>query len=247
MGLNSPGFTTHNIPHDSISASQLVQCDALLDPATHVALFWGWADAAKTKPIVVEEYSTGHFCELRTWSSLRGYQPIRRQGWPATGPSGGSQPVAAPVAPHPVPVAVPVASSGTSSGSSCTVTASSGLNIRSCASTTCAIIVAISNGATVRATGEKNGIWYKISSPRDGWVSSEYLHCAVSGFRVQAEVGDDEHVEGDNDASERSAHSPGSKTLIIGLSVGIGILVVVLVAIIVVVVYLRRRRASETV
>jgi len=208
--LSTPGFTTRDIPHQTISSGQLIRCDALLNAAHHIALFWGWADAQKTRPIVVEEYSTGHFCEQRTWSSLRGFVPVRRNGWnadPASGDTGetgastggntgastgGSTPRATPRASPRAPSRSPptpeeggAGGSPGAGGSGCTVTASA-LNVRSCASTSCRVIRVLPSGTSVTPTGTKSGAWDQISSPVSGWVSSSYLSCGGAGLRQEA-------------------------------------------------------------
>jgi len=190
--LAPPGDTTRTIPHQSISQSALIRCDALLDPAHHVALFWGWADASQTRPIVVEEYTTGKFTEQRTWSSLRGFQPIRRNGWDGSGGSGGGG--------SPIPPPTPKAPSG-GGGSGCKVTASA-LNVRSCASTSCSVLTSVQNGGAVTPTGETSGVWIKISSPTAGWVSGQYVSCSGGSRQEQTS----------------SSHSP-NVGLIVGVSI----------------------------
>ena len=68
----------------SISANDLQPGDALLLNTSstngHVALFVGWDGKVGGKPIVMEEYSSGHNAEKRTWSSLRGFHPLRFTG-----------------------------------------------------------------------------------------------------------------------------------------------------------------------
>jgi len=190
--VRSPGAACCFLPTSSVAPS--FTNDAFV--SHHVALFWGWADASQTRPIVVEEYSTGHFCEQRTWSSLRGFKPVRRNGWnadPASGSGGSALPPPPPrgSSPRPRPVTPPPVESGSGSGSgtgsssgACTVTASA-LNIRSCASTGCRILQVVPSGSSVVPTGEKSGSWDKISSPVSGWVSSVYLSCGGGGFRKE--------------------------------------------------------------
>jgi len=180
--LAPPGDTTRTIPHQNIGKDSLVRCDALLDPAHHVALFWGWADAAKTRPIVIEEYTTGRVTEERTWTSLRGFQPIRRNGWDGSGAGGGGG-----GSPPPPPPPRAPSTSGGGGGGGCTVTASA-LNVRSCASTSCSVLRSIPNGQTVDVTSQ-SGSWSKISSPLSGWVSTQYLSCS-SGFRQEETTSD---------------------------------------------------------
>ncbi|HEY0497615.1 MAG TPA: VCBS repeat-containing protein, partial [Kutzneria sp.] len=55
-----------------IARSDLQVGDALWrndSDTQHIALFVGWADAAHTQPIVMEEYDYGHFAEQRVWSA----------------------------------------------------------------------------------------------------------------------------------------------------------------------------------
>ncbi|MFE2306027.1 hypothetical protein, partial [Streptomyces sp. NPDC059411] len=69
-----------NVTFD-IPAGDLQPGDALLRDSggtDHVALFVRWADAARTKPVVREEYDFGHVAEERVWSDgLRGFSPRR--------------------------------------------------------------------------------------------------------------------------------------------------------------------------
>lgn len=65
-----------------ISWTQLLPGDALWHRSAHmghIALFVGWADKAHTKPVVDEEYQTGHPCTRRVWSHkyASGFTPIR--------------------------------------------------------------------------------------------------------------------------------------------------------------------------
>jgi len=244
--LAPPGATTRTLPHQSISAGELIRCDALLDASHHVALFWGWADASQTRPIVVEEYSTGHFCEQRTWSSLRGFKPVRRNGWnadPASGSGGGGggggalppPPPPRSSRPRPVPTASAESGSGSGSGSGCTVTASTGLNVRSCASTSCRVLRILSSGASVVATGTTSGTWVQISSPVSGWVSSSYVSCGGGGggFRVE----------------ETSTTTTSPNELNVGLIVGLVVvgLFIVIVAAALAIYFVSRHPRSESV
>lgn len=77
-----------------IDASELQAGDALLKDSggtDHVALFKGWAGTGR--PIVWEEYSTGHVAEERTWESLRGFTPVRYNGADGAAPSASGLPV----------------------------------------------------------------------------------------------------------------------------------------------------------
>jgi len=103
--FSAPGYVVDNIPVHNIAASELVQCDALrhlgAGTAGHIALFWGWSG---NNPIVMEEcghtadccggehtcpgscgdcneYCPGCPIQLRAWAGLRGFQPVRRNGW----------------------------------------------------------------------------------------------------------------------------------------------------------------------
>jgi len=246
--LTPPGATTSTIAHQKISSGSLVRCDALLKASQHVALFWGWADAAKTKPIVIEEYSTGHFCEERTWTNgLRGYTPVRRNGWDG---SGGSP------SPSPSPNPVPTTSGGGSSAGTCTVTATA-LNLRSCGSTSCGIKQVLQNGASVRKTGKTASGWVEISSPAAGWVSAEFLRCS-SGNREENpeenETSDGEEVfvqegqlEGDLRAEEEGNFSDDRPNvpLIVGCAVA-GVVVLALIGALVVYAVSKRRNDVET-
>jgi hypothetical protein len=65
-----------------ITWPQLLPGDALWRHAGHeghIALFVGWADGAHTKPVVDEEYNTGHPCERRVWNHgyAATFHPIR--------------------------------------------------------------------------------------------------------------------------------------------------------------------------
>lgn len=65
----------------TISSGELQPGDALLkdsDDTDHVALFVRWAGSGR--PVVREEYSSGHNAEERTWDSLRGFTPVRYTG-----------------------------------------------------------------------------------------------------------------------------------------------------------------------
>jgi len=75
-----------------IGSGDLQPGDALLkdaDGTDHVALFVRWA--GQGKPVVWEEYSSGHVAEERTWESLRGFTPVRYTGasGAASGGAGG--------------------------------------------------------------------------------------------------------------------------------------------------------------
>jgi len=239
--LAPPGFTTSTIPHNSIDSSQLIRGDALLNPSHHIALFWGWADSSQTKPIVVEEYSTGHFCEQRTWSSLRGFLPIRRQGWDGTPPGGGGG------GGGNAPVPVPVGGGGGGGGATCTVTASS-LNLRSCGSTTCSIVSVLSNGDQVTTTSTTSGSWVRLSSP-SGWVSSSYLDCSGNNnnFRLSspdsAVVADNAHVN-EGDGSAKQVSTPDSNQ--VGLIVGVVLAAAIVVCLVAVTIYLLAKRNAHS-
>ena len=65
-----------------IAWTQLQPGDALwrrVGHEGHIALFVGWADASHTKPVVEEEYETGHPCERRVWNHkyAADFTPIR--------------------------------------------------------------------------------------------------------------------------------------------------------------------------
>lgn len=64
--------------------------------AGHIALFVGWADAARTRPIVQEEYQTGHPCTRRSWSNAyaRTFTPIRGNNVGGSTSPGGPRPPA---------------------------------------------------------------------------------------------------------------------------------------------------------
>ena len=49
------------------------------------------------------------------------------------------------------------------------------LNVREQASTSSNIVGTVSSGQTVTITA-KNGVWYKISSPKVGYVHSDYIN-----------------------------------------------------------------------
>lgn len=74
-----------------IASGDLQPGDALLKDSggtDHVALFVRWAGA--NRPVVWEEYSSGHPAEERTWESLRGFTPVRYTGTSGTAsPSSG--------------------------------------------------------------------------------------------------------------------------------------------------------------
>lgn len=104
-----PGAVVDSMPAFNIPESELQPCDALLHAGEgadgHVALFMGWSSPGK--PLVVEEcghmseccggeatcpgscgtaaacneYCPGCPIQKRTWPSLQGFQPIRRNGW----------------------------------------------------------------------------------------------------------------------------------------------------------------------
>ncbi|MEE1751190.1 hypothetical protein, partial [Streptomyces sp. SP18CS02] len=69
-----------NVTFD-IPAGDLQPGDALLRDSggtDHVALFVRWADPARTRPVVREEYDFGHVAEERVWTDgLRGFSPRR--------------------------------------------------------------------------------------------------------------------------------------------------------------------------
>lgn len=80
----------------TIGSGELQPGDALLKDSggtDHVALFVRWASAGR--PVVWEEYSSGHPAEERTWESLRGFSPVRYTGasGTATGASAEGLPV----------------------------------------------------------------------------------------------------------------------------------------------------------
>lgn len=77
-------YTTATIMQvaDRITRAQLLPGDALWRRSGnvgHIALFVGWADTAHTRPVVNEEYQTGHPCTRRVWSYkyASGFTPIR--------------------------------------------------------------------------------------------------------------------------------------------------------------------------
>jgi len=181
--LPAPGATTRSITYNTVSKDELTRCDALLTPG-HVALFWGWSDAAKTKPIVVEEYTTGKTCEQRTWTSTRSAKFIRKKDWGSTVGGAGSPPPTSPP---------PQSSSG--GGGTCRVTASA-LNVRSCGTTDCSVLRSISEGATVTKTGQSSSSGFvQISSPLSGWVSAQFLSCNSANRQSQE----------DDDSNQRNA------------------------------------------
>jgi hypothetical protein len=53
---------------DNINRADLQFGDALWRTG-HIALFVGWNDEARTRPVVWEEYDFGHFAEQRVWSA----------------------------------------------------------------------------------------------------------------------------------------------------------------------------------
>jgi hypothetical protein len=72
-----------------IGGAELQPGDALLKDSggtDHVALFVRWA--GQGRPVVWEEYTSGHPAEERTWESLRGFTPVRYTG--TTGAASGS-------------------------------------------------------------------------------------------------------------------------------------------------------------
>ena len=75
-----------------IGAGELQPGDALLKDSggtDHVALFVRWA--GQGRPVVWEEYSSGHPAEERTWESLRGFTPVRYHGSTGTASGGSAQ------------------------------------------------------------------------------------------------------------------------------------------------------------
>ncbi len=79
-----------------IASADLQPGDALLKDSggtDHVALFVRWA--GQGRPVVWEEYSSGHPAEERTWEGLRGFTPVRYTGTTGTasGSSGKGMPV----------------------------------------------------------------------------------------------------------------------------------------------------------
>jgi hypothetical protein len=77
-----------------IGSADLQPGDALLKDSggtDHVALFVRWA--GPNRPVVWEEYSSGHPAEERTWESLRGFTPVRYTGTTGAASSGKGLPV----------------------------------------------------------------------------------------------------------------------------------------------------------
>lgn len=88
LGESRTTWTLWNVSKQ-IGSGELQPGDALLkdsDGTDHVALFVRWAGSGK--PVVYEEYSSGHPAEERTWESLRGFTPVRYTGASGTASAG---------------------------------------------------------------------------------------------------------------------------------------------------------------
>jgi hypothetical protein len=88
LGQSRTTYTLWDVTKQ-IGSADLQPGDALLKDSggtDHVALFVRWA--GQGRPVVWEEYSSGHPAEERTWEGLRGFTPVRYTG--TTGTASGS-------------------------------------------------------------------------------------------------------------------------------------------------------------
>lgn len=95
LGQSRTTYTLWDVTKQ-IGSADLQPGDALLKDSggtDHVALFVRWA--GQGRPVVWEEYSSGHPAEERTWEGLRGFTPVRYTGTTGTasGSSGKGMPV----------------------------------------------------------------------------------------------------------------------------------------------------------
>lgn len=84
-----------------------------------------------------------------------------------------------------------------------TVTARSGLNVRSGPGTGNSIVGQLGNGTAITVVGESNG-WYQISAPVSGWVSGDYVSSSGGGSVGRNTVGQLKRFKGNTIIYENS-------------------------------------------